>query len=307
VRAIIVGYGNQGRKRYAVAKKDIVGIVDHAPTPYSPFVPFFHISDFPLADYDAAIVCTPTQASKLDIVKWLLENGKHVLVEKPLWPATPAQIMELGDLAERKKVVLYPAYNHRWEPAVRDVLDQNLGNVYKIYHCRMFYGNGTAELVKQSWRDQIPLGVIPEVGSHLFDLCEMFFGGYSSARMIYCNNYENDNPDHAIVAMRSGSTSIELEMTYLSWKNTFTIDILTDKGSLHVEGLTKWGRSIYTSRIRQHPAGVPEEKATVYVQPDSTWEQEWRLFNNLVADGVQRSLRSSILMAQTLEELCKCK
>ena len=43
------------------------------------------------------------------------------------------------------------------------------GELGEIYSCRMFYGNGTARLVRESdWRDQ-GAGVLPDLGSHLLD------------------------------------------------------------------------------------------------------------------------------------------
>ena len=44
------------------------------------------VQQVPLASYDAALVCTPDEA-KLELLRHLLENGKHVLVEKPLLAA----------------------------------------------------------------------------------------------------------------------------------------------------------------------------------------------------------------------------
>ena len=44
-----------------------------------------------------------------------------------------------------------------------------LGVLGGIYRCRMFYGNGTARLVRDSaWRDD-GAGVLPDLGSHLLD------------------------------------------------------------------------------------------------------------------------------------------
>ena len=46
----------------------------------------------------------------------------------------------------------------------------------KIYSCRMFYGNGTAQLVRNSpWRDK-STGVLNDLGPHLLDTCEFLFG-----------------------------------------------------------------------------------------------------------------------------------
>ena len=63
----------------------------------------------------------------------------------------------------------------------------------------MFYGNGTARLVRDSvWRDQDG-GVIPDLGSHLLDTCRFWFGDISDdARLISASRFENRAPDHAI-------------------------------------------------------------------------------------------------------------
>lgn len=283
MRTIIVGFGNQGRKRYAVAKSDVVAIVDPAHPADCPFVPHFDLAAVPLASYDAAIVCTPTNVHKFGIVRRLLAAGKHVLVEKPLWPATVSELVELENLAKQKRALLYVAYNHRFEPALR-YAKVNLDQLGQIYHVRMFYGNGTAELVKTSWRNDIPLGVIPEVGSHLFDLCQFFgFGQLKVADAVASRSVCTH--DHASIMLHSGKPSgdpiIALEMTYLSWKNTFSIDILAEKASLHVSGLTKWGTSALTLRERVKPAGPPIEDIKMWVQPDRTWADEWVHFRRL--------------------------
>ena len=52
------------------------------------------------------------------------------------------------------------------------------GELGKIFRCRMFYGNGTARLVRDSeWRDQ-GAGV-PDLGSHVLDTAR--FGLATSA------------------------------------------------------------------------------------------------------------------------------
>ena len=49
------------------------------------------------------------------------------------------------------------------------------GVLGKVYHCRMFYGNGTARLVRDSaWRDK-GAGVLPDLGSHLLDTINFWF------------------------------------------------------------------------------------------------------------------------------------
>ena len=80
-------------------------------------------------------------------------------------------------LARENRAVCYTAYNHRFEPhfvRMRDV--DRVGRLGEIYRCRMFYGNGTARLVRDSaWRDQ-GAGVLPDLGSHLLDTALFWFG-----------------------------------------------------------------------------------------------------------------------------------
>ena len=50
------------------------------------------------------------------VLKKLLYKNKHVLVEKPLFVNNIKQISELERIAKKNNLVLYTAYNHRFEP-----------------------------------------------------------------------------------------------------------------------------------------------------------------------------------------------
>ncbi len=83
--------------------------------PVNPEADFRDLSDVPLTDYDAVLACIPDKP-KFSLVRYCLLNGKHVLVEKPLWTEQNEQISELESLAHKNNVVCYTAYNHRFEP-----------------------------------------------------------------------------------------------------------------------------------------------------------------------------------------------
>ena len=96
------------------------------------------------------------------------------MVEKPLI-FDERKLISLYTKAH-KGLVLYTAYNHRFEPAfvmMKDLIEsKKLGS---IYYVRMFYGNGTARLVRDSkWRDT-GLGVLSDLGSHLLDTLHFGF------------------------------------------------------------------------------------------------------------------------------------
>src|SRR5207249_3894743 len=157
---------------------------------------------------------------KIELLTYCLENKKHVLVEKPLWAKDESEIAALEALAHKNSVICYTAYNHRFEPhfvRMRNLISS--GELGKIYSCRMFYGNGTARLVRDSaWRDQ-GAGVLPDLGSHLLDSVNFWFGTMASDyRVLSARCFENRAPDHVVVASRGapGTPQIELEMTLLS-------------------------------------------------------------------------------------------
>ena len=179
------------------------------------------------------------------------------------------------------------------------------GALGKIYSLRMFYGNGTARLVRDSaWRDQ-GAGVLPDLGSHLLDTLRFWFGEDFDAtfRVRGAYRHENRSFDHVVIDT-DGDLAIQLEMTMLSWRNHHTTDIYAENGSAHIESLCKWGPSTFTHRTRVLPSGRPPEEAVTLVQADPTWEIEYAHFKNLCATtpGTQ-TLTNDLWINRTLRDL----
>lgn len=300
MRAIVIGLGIQGYKRRKVAGADFVAAVD----PVNREAEYRRIEEVPLAGYDAALVCIPDEP-KIEVLTYLLGNGKHVLVEKPLWAAVDRQIEELQTLARARRAVCYTAYNHRFEPhyvRVRDLLRS--GKLGRVYRCRMFYGNGTARLVRDSaWRDQ-GAGVLPDLGSHLLDTVRFWFGDVGDDfSVISANCFENRAPDHVVLMSRAGAPALELEMTLLSWRNHFTCDVLAENGTAHIRSLCKWGPTSFTYRSRVLPAGRPPEEAVTLVQEDPTWALEYQHFKALCVAGHTTDLAHDLWLNRMLRAL----
>ena len=300
MRVIVIGLGVQGYKRKKFAGDDFVATVD----PINPEADYKDVGDVPLDAYDAALCCIP-DAPKVKILTYLLENGKHVLVEKPLWAESDAEIESLQALAQRNNVVLYTAYNHRFEPhyvAMRDLIQS--GELGQIFHCRMFYGNGTARLVRDSeWRDH-GSGVLHDLGSHLLDTSRFWFGDFGEDfDIVFASTFENRAPDHVVFASRSSRPKLEMEMTLLMWRNHFTCDIFAEKGTAHITSLCKWGPTTLTVRKRVLPSGRPPEESVTLVQEDPTWAAEYAHFTQLVAEGNQTDLSTDIWLNRLLGKL----
>ena len=302
MRAIVVGLGVQGYKRRKFAGADFVAAVD----PDNPEAQYQRIEDVPLATYDAALACIPDEP-KIDVLTYLLRNAKHVLVEKPLWSADDAEIQKLEKIAREYKVVCYTAYNHRFEPhyvRMRNLLQS--GKLGAIYRCRMFYGNGTARLVRDSaWRDQ-GAGVLPDLGSHLLDTAKFWFGDLThDFRVISATCYENRSPDHVVIMSQRARPSLEFEMTLLSWRNYFTCDIFGEKGTAHIRSLCKWGPTTFTHRTRVLPSGRPAEEVETLEQEDPTWALEYAHFKALCERNESTDLSKDLWLNRLLRDLGK--
>ena len=290
MKTIIVGLGNQGNKRKKILIDKCVATVD----PFVKKADYKNIKDVPEEIYDAVLVCTPDEL-KFKTIKYFITNKKHVLVEKPLFFNTSKKINILQKLANKNKVVLYTAYNHRFEPHFRrlkKLIDsKKLG---KIYSCRLFYGNGTAQQVrKDKWRDR-GSGVIKDLGSHLLDTYNFFFNNFEDFELTSYNCFENRAPDHAVFKSKKKFPLIQLEMTFCMWKNFFSCDILAEKGTAHIFSLCKWGPSKFVQRTRRSPYSKPYEKQKILIQKDPTWKNEYKHFKSLVKNKKKNILQKDI-------------
>ena len=278
MRVVIVGMGIQGKKRKKILDKEFKYSVDKFKD-----ADYESIKQIPLNKYDTVFVCVPDK-EKLKIVKYCIENKKHVLIEKPFLIPSIKTKEYIKKKIIKNKITCYTAYNHRFEPhfkKMRNLIESNL--LGKIYSCRMFYGNGTANLVRNSnWRDK-NLGILTDLGSHLLDTCLFWFGRkVKNFKLVSLRKFENKSPDHAILVSENSEPRIELEMTYFMWKNYFTCDILAEKGSAHINSLCKWGPATFIYRKRAFPSGKPKEKKKTLVKSDPTWFDEFVHFKRLV-------------------------
>jgi scyllo-inositol 2-dehydrogenase (NADP+) len=299
MRVVVVGLGVQGHKRRKFAGDDCVGCVD----PVNHEADYKSLFDVPLDGYDAVLVCVP-DAAKPELLAYCIANGKHVLVEKPLLVPVD-DLLNLQHRAREKATIIYTAYNHRFEPhyiRMRDLISS--GALGQIYSCRMFYGNGTARLVRDSaWRDQ-GAGVLTDLGSHLLDTCRFWFGDIDpNFSVASASNFENRAADHVVVANESTRPRIELEMTLLMWRNDFRCDILAENGTAHISSLCKWGPTKFTHRIRTLPSGRPLEAAQILIQEDPTWAAEYAHFKKLCERGAKTDLSNDLWLYRVLSRL----
>ncbi len=264
MRYVVVGLGNIGGKRKAALGARCVATVD----PVNPAADHKALEDCDPSTFDAAVLAVPNPV-KLGQVRWLLDRGKHALVEKPFL-LDAAEVQDLSARAASHGAVWYTSYNFHFEPnvvALKRHLDA--GALGAIYRVRMFYGNGTARDHLGTWRDST-YGVLEDLASHLVDLAGFVFGkGGQEFRVWQRRGYELQGIDHAMLA--SEDRTLTIEVSFLSYKNRWQIEVVGEKGALLMDGLTKWGKSELLFWKRTLPSGAPEEIREIATGPDPTW------------------------------------
>ena len=116
----------------------------------------------------------------LEVVRGLVEAGKHVLCEKPL-SDTLSSARKMADLAREASSVVCIGLTYRRQPgvaAIRDwIRDGTLGRVLH-FSGRYWCDYGCNPMAPMSWRYKGPLGsgALADLGSHLTYLSEFLCG-----------------------------------------------------------------------------------------------------------------------------------
>ena len=114
MKILLVGFGNQGKKRWKTFRNNIVATVDK----FYSGADFKNYKDVPLDMYNAVICCVPDK-EKFNQVKFFLNNKKHVMLEKPFLVKDLKQLSKINHITKINKVCCYVAYNHRFEPSLK--------------------------------------------------------------------------------------------------------------------------------------------------------------------------------------------
>lgn len=297
MRYVIIGYGNIGHKRRVALGKKCVATVDQDPNVQADFHDFKKV---PLHIFDTAILSVPQQL-KLDLMTYFLERGKNVIVEKPLI-ITPEQGKKLQSIINKQKVVSYTSYNHRFEPyieKIQKILQKEV--IGRLYHARFVYSFGNIKERLGTWRET-EFGVLEEIAPHIIDLICYFWPYYGKDfKLLFVRKIESSIFDHWLFCTKD--EKIVVETSSVTWKNSFSIDIYGELGSVHMNGLCKWGRSEFILRKRVFPSGVPLEKRTQISSPDRTWRKDIDYFESLSVDKTKASIKNDINISLALSRL----
>jgi len=144
-------------------------------------------------EFDAALVCTPTFTHS-DIAKKLIENKKHVFVEKPMtYLSEDGQ--NLIDAAKRNNVILTCGYIERFNPAVASVKDflksQKYGDLIRLEFYR-------EHRMPQHIKD---VGVIYDTSVHDIDTAMWLFDETPEVVFAIAGRINHEHEDFATITL----------------------------------------------------------------------------------------------------------
>ena len=176
----------------------------------------------------------------LEVVRGLIEAGKHVLCEKPL-SDTLASARKMVDLAREASSAVRIGLTYRRQPgvaAIRDwIRDGTLGRVLH-FSGRYWCDYGCNPMAPMSWRYKGPMGsgALADLGSHLTYLSEFLCGGITavSGGAFATAIKERPVPLGAVVGHGLAAVSDRKETVENDDYATFTAFFGETRGSLEV-------------------------------------------------------------------------
>ena len=122
IKIAIVGLGKIARDQHVPtlhSSSDFELVAVASPRDKLDGVPHFHDVETLLRaipEVSAVALCTTPQV-RYDIARYALQQGRHVLLEKPPG-VTVSEVLDLADLAEQHRVTLFASWHSRYAPAI---------------------------------------------------------------------------------------------------------------------------------------------------------------------------------------------
>ena len=265
------------------------------------------------SDYDAAFVLTPP-STHFQIGKSLLEQGKHLFLEKPL-SLDPNHSEKLYQLAKQNKVEISVGYVYRFLPVFvkfKELLD-NLKSKEILSAKINMCGNVVTEKTPKTWRNMgIGSGCIYDYGCHAIDLSLFLFGKPDeviclekhelfqegvvdkfSAKLKFKNNNNFDldlNCNWADESVRKAGITIEI--------NSHDLSLWTDGQLLKMSGESNLNLS-----IKNLNTDVP-----YYLRGEEFQNQLDQFITNITSRALNyKSAKHAVICDKIISQLYECK
>jgi predicted dehydrogenase len=217
-------------------------------------------------DVDATVIATPT-STHFDIARTALEQGKHVLVEKPI-TADVAQGEALCELAEREGRVLMVGhvflYNAGVERVKRYLEDGDLGRVYYVSMVRTNLGPIRID-VNAAW----------DLAAQDVSIANYWLDAEPETVSAVGGNWINPGIDDAVFATLGypGDIMVNIHCSWLNPRKARDITVVGERKMLTLDDLS------LTEPIRIFDKGVTDERMT------ATFVDSFASFRASVRDG----------------------
>lgn len=244
-------------------------------------------------EVDAVVVATVNN-SLLPITHGVLEEGKHVLCEKPLG-RNAGEAHKMLIAAQVAGCLLKVGFNHRFHPALRKAQDLvESGKIGPLMSIRAAYGHGGRPGYDQEWRGNPELaggGELLDQGVHVIDLCRWFLGDFVQVSGMLGTWFWQVAPleDNGFALLRTAQGQVaQIHTSWTQWKNLFRFEIFGRDGFLLIHGLGgSYGVETLTLGKRRPESGPPLMETWEFPGPDVSWQAEWQEFKKAIQEGRQ--------------------
>ncbi len=195
-----------------------------------------------LPEVDAVTVVVPTD-KHYEIVKECLNQGKHVLVEKPV-TLYADQTKELVELAKQKGLILSVGYLFRFNPAVKK-LKELVKDIGQIQYIKGRYIHSSKPPRKDS-------GAILNLGVHLIDSLNFILE--ERPKRVYCkkvNLLNEKNEDSATIVLDYEKFFAEFELSCCHPEKKRDMWIIAKNDKIYAD--------FFDQKITRNPFQVTEE------------------------------------------------
>jgi len=238
---------------------------------------------------DIIIVSTPPD-SHLTMCSAALENGKHVLCEKPL-ARNPEEAAQIVKTAQNNDLVLKCGFNHRHHPGMKQAKEWfDEGIIGEPLFIRTEYGIGGRPGYEKDWRAKKEIsggGQLMDQGMHVIDLSRWFLGDFVEVTGYLQTGYWDIAPleDNAFCLLRTKTGQVaSIHTSWTQWKNLFRFEIFGKDGYIVVEGLGG-SYGIEKAILGKRAFNLPfKEEAIEFRGRDISWEAEWLEFTSAIQE-----------------------
>jgi predicted dehydrogenase len=230
-------------------------------------------------DIELVVIATPHR-DLASLAVAALDEGKHILVEKPGGIDVGAARL-VAQRAVSKQRLARVGFNHRFHPSfleAKQIVDRNAYG--GVLHIRARYGHGGRLGYEREWRADPAVsggGELIDQGIHLVDLTRYLTGDvelvFSELRTEFWPMAVEDN---AYVALRSHSGAFAwLHASWTEWKNLFSFELMLERAKVEITGLGgSYGVETLTIYEMLPEMGPPRVRTQDWPQEDRSWAEE---------------------------------